>query len=216
MRVLAGRAIAIERCGLDLPARVGEQDESSSKPGARERRDEGRASATLERVIEKLTELGRTYGVELLDPFARMLVVDAWLGNGDRHSGNWALITGVRGARLAPMYDPTACLGVELTDDRPVLTDPSAARIATYASKCPSGFGGGPSDGRTGISMGEVLEKVAGWSPWRDAVSELKPILVQLTHQAEELLGAVPDEWLSSARKRFAARLLAHRVTLLA
>lgn len=195
---------------------LGLADEGGSSPGARARRDAGRASATFEAVRDKLIELGSAYGVDLLSPFARMLVVDAWLGNGDRHSGNWALVTGPRGARLAPMYDPTACLGVELTDDRPELADPSDERIARYVDRCPSGFGAGPTNGRTGIRMAELLEKLASWQPWRDAVSEMRPILGGVTAEVEDALATIPDEWLSQARKRFAAAVIARRVTLLA
>lgn len=193
---------------------LGLPEESASSPEAKQRRDAGRASATLDRVLEKLTELGRSYSADLLRPFARMLVVDAWLGNGDRHSGNWALVTGSRGARLAPMYDPAACLGVELTDDRPELLDPSEERIKRYVERCPTGFGGGVTDGRTGIPMVELVEKLARWPIWQDAVSELKPQLEAVTREAEGIIDAIPDEWLSPGRKRFAAIVLGRRVTL--
>jgi hypothetical protein len=146
---------------------------------------------------------------------ARILVVDAWLGNGDRHSGNWALVRGPGGGRLAPMYDPTAGLGVELTDDRPILANPSATAIAEYAARCPSGFGGGVTDGRTGIPMAELIVQLRAWTPWMDALSELRPALIETTTNAANLLASIPDEWLSPARKTFAALLLTHRVTLL-
>lgn len=188
---------------------LGMPDETGSSPDFKNRRDAARASATFETAIAKLESLQATYGVELIQPFARVLVFDAWLGNGDRHSGNWAVITGPRGARFAPMYDPTACLGVELTDDRIELADPSDERIRRYARNCPSGFGGGATDGRTGIAMRELVEKLAHWKPWGDALSEMKPVLVEVTQQAEDVLRAVPDDWLSAARKRFAARMLA-------
>jgi hypothetical protein len=193
---------------------LGLPDESAASPEAKQRRDAGRASATLDRVLAKLTELEQSYSAELLRPFARMLVVDAWLGNGDRHSGNWALVTGPRGARLAQMYDPAACLGVELTDDRPELADPNPERLKRYVDKCPSGFGGGVTDGRTGIPMKDLLKKLATWRTWLDALSELKPQLAAVTGNIEEMLNAIPDEWLSPARKRFAAIVLGQRVTL--
>jgi hypothetical protein len=155
---------------------LGLPSETGSSPGARQHRNDGRASATLERVREKLLELEQAHRTELINPFTRILVVDAWLGNGDRHSGNWALITGPRGARLAPMYDPAACLGVELTDERPELGAATEELIARYCDRCPSGFGGG-ADRRTGIPMRELLERLAGWPEWSHAVSELRPAL---------------------------------------
>lgn len=196
---------------LGLPTETGSDAES------RRRTKEGKASATFERVRTKLVELEQVHGIGLQTAFARILVVDAWLGNGDRHSGNWALITGPRGARLAPMYDPTACLGVELTEEREILDAPTADAIAAYAANCPSGFGGGIVNGRPrpGIPMTELIGQLAGWSPWAEALSELRPRLIQATAEAEALLDAIPDDWLPARRKRFAARVLAHRVTLL-
>ncbi len=187
---------------------LGLSAESGSSPDAKRRRDEGRASATLERVRSELETLEAAHNIALLAPFTRVLAFDAWLGNGDRHSGNWALITGPRGARLAPMYDPTACLGVELTDDRVELVAPTA-----YVDRCPSGFGGGD-DGRTGIRMSEVLAKLVTWPEWGLASSELAPRFKALTADVVPLLAEIPDEWLSPARKTFATHVLGLRVRL--
>lgn len=194
---------------------LGLPSESGSSAGARQRRKLARASATLERVREKLVELEQAHGAELIKPFARILVLDAWLGNGDRHSGNWALITGPRGACLAPMYDPTACLGVEMGDQRAELAAPTASLIEGYCTRCPSGFGGGD-DGRTGVPMQEVIGLLATWPEWQTAVSDLRPIFVRLSAELDDILKEIPEEWLSSPRKRFAAAVLRRRVTLLA
>jgi hypothetical protein len=191
---------------------LGLPSESGSSPETRKRRRDAYASATLERVREKLREVEDDYGVELVAPFARILAFDAWVGNGDRHSGNWAVVTGPRGARLAPMYDPTACLGVELTDERPELAATTDARIARYAGRCSSGFGGGIADGRPGILMTELATRLERWPEWGSALDELVPRFKELTPQVELLLEAIPEGWLSAQRKRFAARLLAHRV----
>lgn len=64
--------------------------------------------------------------------------------------------------------------------------------------------------------MRELLVKLKAWSTWRDAFSQMRPGLVELTQQASEILGEIPEDWLSASRKSFAARLLTHRVTLLA
>jgi hypothetical protein len=55
--------------------------------------------------------------------FVGYLMLDALVGNTDRHHENWAIIvpqTGRNGpieAELAPMYDTASCLGRERTDD---------------------------------------------------------------------------------------------------
>jgi hypothetical protein len=43
-----------------------------------------------------------------------MLLFDAWIGNGDRHSANWGVARKLESERLAPLFDPASCLGVEL------------------------------------------------------------------------------------------------------
>jgi hypothetical protein len=192
---------------------LGLPGESGAGPDAKRQRDEGRAAATLARVRGKLLELEADMGVQLVAPFVRILAFDAWIGNADRHSGNWAVITGPRGARLSAMYDPAACLGSELTEGRRELANPSDEDIARYAERCGSGFGGG-ADGRTGIPMSEVLGVASGWPEWALAVSELGPRFRTLTGEAAAMLDEIPTDWLSDGRKRFALRLLARRVTI--
>jgi hypothetical protein len=112
------------------------------------------------------------------------------------------------------MYDPTACLGVELTDERPELVAPTNELVFRYCDRCPSGFGGG-ADGRPGIPMREMLCRLATWTEWPAAVSELRPTLEQLSAEVEELMEEIPEEWLPPLRKQFAVRVLQRRVTLL-
>jgi hypothetical protein len=188
--------------------------ESGASPEAKRRRDEGRASATVERVRMKLEELEQAHGVPLLAPLSRILVFDAWIGNGDRHAGNWAVITGTHGARFAPMFDPAACLGVELTDERLDLVLSSAERIDRYIQKCGSGFGGGLADGRTGLPMREVLPLLAAWPEWHEAISELAPQVGNVLSEVPGILEEIPEDWLPPPRKRFAARVLKRRATI--
>jgi hypothetical protein len=63
--------------------------------------------------------------------------------------------------------------------------------------------------------MDELIENLARWPIWQEAVSEVRPRLAAVTREAEEIINAIPDDWLSAARKRFAALVLARRVTLL-
>jgi len=54
---------------------------------------------------------------------AHVLALDAWVGNADRHQGNWSLVESRGGDRsFSPMYDPATCLGVELQDSSPLMT----------------------------------------------------------------------------------------------
>lgn len=188
--------------------------ESGSSPEAKRRRDKGRASATVERVRTKLEDLEHAHGVPLLAPLSRILVFDAWIGNGDRHAGNWAVITGPRGARFAPMFDPAACLGVEMTDESVDLVLSSDERVERYIDKCGSGFGGGLPDGRTGLPMREALRLLAAWPGWYEAISELKPRVRSVLADVPGILDEIPDDWLPPPRKQFAARVLERRAKL--
>lgn len=54
-----------------------------------------------------------------LDTFIGYLLLDAWIGNGDRHHENWGFIETInRGTYLSPTYDHASCLGRELLDEK--------------------------------------------------------------------------------------------------
>jgi hypothetical protein len=94
----------------------------------------------------------RRPGDSVLTPFAQTCAFDAWIGNADRHQENWGMIRSVSGGfRLAPMFDPAACLGVELDDANRLFdaTKSTAAAIQKYMLGCPSGFGGRSEDRQT-------------------------------------------------------------------
>ncbi len=53
---------------------------------------------------------------DAFDWFAGYLVLDALVGNTDRHQDNWATIRSPSGERLAPSFDHASCLGFQLSD----------------------------------------------------------------------------------------------------
>ncbi|WP_437486613.1 hypothetical protein WME75_04050 [Sorangium sp. So ce1014] len=75
--------------------------------------------------------------------FVGYLLLDAWIGNSDRHHENWAVVQ--RGSQrfLAPSYDHASSLGrneqVEKIERRLVGRD-SRFTVDLYASKCRSAF----------------------------------------------------------------------------
>lgn len=61
---------------------------------------------------------GRRPGLSAAGVFVGYLLLDAWIGNTDRHHGNWAVID-LRGKptqRLSPTYDHASSLGRELQE----------------------------------------------------------------------------------------------------
>lgn len=124
-----------------------------------------RTLSTIELTREVLREQEDRYRVDLRGPFLRMLVFDAWIGNSDRHSANWAIL--VRGplhgsaCRLAPMYDTAGCLLANLTDEtveRRFASGLEDAALQRYAEKCRSGFGDGVAE--PGILHRDLLEQL--------------------------------------------------------
>ncbi len=60
----------------------------------------------------KLTEVEET-----IDVFWKIFIVDAFLGNFDRHGGNWGFLKKENRYRLAPVFDNGSCLFPNMTDE---------------------------------------------------------------------------------------------------
>ena len=179
-----------------------------------------RILSTLELSRDVLREQEDRYHVELVAPFLRMLVFDAWIGNGDRHSANWALL--VRGplhgsaCRLAPMYDTAGCLLADLKDETVENRFGSgleAAAVQRYVEKCRSGFGDGITE--PGIPHRALLERLQKWPEWREIAAPLVGFFLENLPIVRDLLGEVPPDWLSERRKHLIRRMLEARVMML-
>jgi len=170
---------------------------------------EAKWAHTLPRVRSVIDAAG---GSRLLVDFAQLLAFDAWIGNADRHQENWGMIepTGAGDSRLAPMYDPAACLGAELLDGDRHLSETTcpAERLLRYAGRCPSGFG----DGSSPISLEQAVREAASWPEWQDNVRAWVAAFAKGMDTFEAFLPTVPSSWLPPHRKLFALRLLEHRL----
>lgn len=89
----------------------------ASADGGRMRREEGYTLAAVQQVLADVQASPGVSDLSGFDVFAGYLVLDALIGNGDRHPGNWAILERQRdGARfLAPTYDHGSALGAGLT-----------------------------------------------------------------------------------------------------
>lgn len=82
-----------------------------------------------------------------VDVFVGYLLLDAWIGNGDRHHENWGIIrikTASNSAdieHLAPTYDHASSLGRDLSDSQR-----QKRSVKDYANKCFSAFYGSITD----------------------------------------------------------------------
>jgi len=100
----------------------------SDADGGRMRLDEGYTLDSMDRVLEHVEAPPGISDLSGFAVFAGYLVLDALVGNGDRHPGNWAILERQRdGARfLAPTYDHGSALGAGLTADNRRDKDPVA------------------------------------------------------------------------------------------
>lgn len=185
-----------------------------------EAEDRRRVSITVALTRDVLTAQEQRYQVDLLRPFVRMLVFDAWIGNGDRHSANWAILVrrALHGSacRLAPMYDTAGCLLAEMKDDVVAAKFGSGDEneaLARYISKCRSGFGDGHEN--PGIPHKDLLEQVRLWPEWKEVAPPLIQFFSDNLAVVEDLLRAIPDDWLSPRRRHLIRRLLEGRVKML-
>ncbi len=75
-----------------------------------------------------------------VEVFVGYLLLDAWIGNGDRHHENWGFVrnkaaTNTETIHLAPTYDHASCLGRDLSDEQR-----QKRSVEAYANKCFSAF----------------------------------------------------------------------------
>ncbi|WP_310961743.1 HipA domain-containing protein [Nocardioides terrisoli] len=100
----------------------------SDSDDGRMRLDEGYTLDSMERVLEHVASPPGVSDLSGFAVFAGYLVLDALVGNGDRHPGNWAILERQSdGARfLAPTFDHGSALGAGLTDDNRGDKDPLA------------------------------------------------------------------------------------------
>ena len=157
----------------------------------------------LERVFEEPLPQKRT--------FTEFLVLDAVIGNTDRHHENWGVIKQREGnhwvGHLAPSFDHASSLGRELRDNRRegLLAN---NRIGSYSEKGNGGIYWAESD-RKAPSPLELVRLVYSECP-----SLLTPALSKLESLNEEALsdivGRIPPDWMTQPERRFAIELLCY------
>jgi hypothetical protein len=136
------------------------------------------------------------------------LLLDAWIGNTDRHHENWGVIAGADGFVMAPTFDHASSLGRELTRDwferrrgaRSVdrlCTDyAERARSALYAES-----GEGPLSPTEAFQLARQIRPAAA-GLWLERLAGVS------TTEFAELVTRVPQDLLDSQIGAFVAELL--------
>ena len=100
-----------------------------------------------------------------VDVFVGYLLLDAWIGNGDRHHENWGIVrmktasTSEETEHLAPTYDHASSLGRDLSNSQR-----QKRSVEAYANKCFSAFYGSVNDRKT-LKTFDVFSLVANRYP---------------------------------------------------
>jgi hypothetical protein len=138
------------------------------------------------------------------DLFVGYLLLDAWIGNGDRHHENWGFIRRQNfepSIYLAPTYDHASCLGRELSD-----AQRQKKSVESYVNRCKSAFYLNEED-RKSPTVLELFEYAVRQYPQacREWLSRLEQISEQ---QIDLILQAFPASRLSEAAANFAFKIL--------
>lgn len=141
--------------------------------------------------------------------FAECLVLDALIGNVDRHHQNWGLLRKRVKDKwqgfVAPSFDHASSMGRELLDERRALLL-KEKRVGRY---CEGGNGGiyWSSDEKRGPSPLELVRRALPL--YEDfmlhGLATLKPVT---RNELEAIVARVPSGWMSTVAKEFTLELL--------
>lgn len=151
---------------------------------------------------------------------AEYLVLDALIGNTDRHHENWGILTRRTPAEavqfIAPSFDHASSLGRELLDDTPgrcrarILRE---GRIGQYAENAPGAIYWEERD-RRALGPLRLIRRAAMEYPdvFRPALAGLDTLKRETL---ERIVGRVPDGWMSDLARQFAIELTCYNLNQL-
>jgi hypothetical protein len=152
-----------------------------------------------------------------LTTLAGFIVLDALIGNTDRHHDNWGVLArateeGDREHEMAPSFDHASSLGRELTDAKRERWL-SEGRLAEYLARGHGGIYWQPTDAKGDNPLNLAIRAARAYPerfrPWLDRVRSLDMAAV------ESAMCRVPESWMSRAARRFglaAVQLAADRL----
>ncbi len=149
--------------------------------------------------------------VSAADVFVGYLMLDAWIGNTDRHHENWALmrVAGESRPRLAPTYDHASSLGRNEPDERRnerMLTHDRGRTVRAYVEKATSALYADEADERP-LRTIDAFSMAARQRP--QAAQVWLARLRGLTQDGvRQVVGGVPASCMSETARRFALQIL--------
>lgn len=197
--------------GNELLAKVFDQYEATVRFRARQHTLRRVAAVLRNPDIEVPIDWNRPPGIaSAASVFVGYLLLDALVGNQDRHHENWGLIYSTEsGLALAPTFDHASSLGRNETDEGRIerlSTSDKGRSMEHYVARARSGLYETHTSKKAMATLdafveGAKLDMNAG-QYWLGQVVALQP------HVFRKILDQVPDDWISSAARNFAFAML--------
>ncbi len=173
-----------------------------AQPVSRDQRE----GYTIGAVFKALEDVNAPPGVEgglsVWDVFAGYLLLDALIGNTDRHEQNWAVIVGGESLRLAPSFDHASSLGFLLDPrerERRLTTRDLGYVPEAWADRAKSEFEGKPHPVDVFHEAHGMLDTRAR-GRWLERCGDIDRLI--------EPIWLVPDHRMSSPAREFAERVM--------
>lgn len=186
-------------------------------------KEQGQSDHHFDNIIQALEKTFPEPGVRqsLSLRFVGYLVLDALVGNTDRHHENWGMIqklmvhvdeenlelTAEFKLQLAPTFDHGSSLGRELLQERAERLLKEDANVIRYIKKAKGGIFR-DSTAKKGMAPIALVELIAAeypdlFQPWKEKIQELPDDF------AQPLLDKIPDSYMPPVSKQFALAFLA-------
>ncbi|MYC29601.1 MAG: hypothetical protein F4X65_05860 [Chloroflexi bacterium] len=140
--------------------------------------------------------------------FASYLILDALIGNTDRHHENWGVLldeSQENSLKLAPSFDHASSLGRELSDERR-RRHLAEQTIGNYAARARGGIFESEDDNRRPGPLELACQAIESYA------DVFRPGLEELAMLEEgnilEVLNRVPEEWMTDPGKDFAVAMM--------
>ncbi len=174
----------------------------------------GQSMHTLSNIFQALESIYRRRSKKHKLKISELVVLDAMIGNTDRHHQNWGLLRRRVGkdrwmSRVAPSFDHASSLGRELQDKRRDMLL-KEDRVGIYAEK---GHGAiyWSRDETRGPSPLELVRRAVSVYPglFLTALEKLKRLDESMI---SDLVNRVPDTWISPLARKFAIALMCYNL----
>lgn len=141
--------------------------------------------------------------------FVGYLVLDALVGNTDRHQDNWAVIRRRAASRLSPSFDHASCLGFQISDDERKARldeDRAGAGVRGYAAAARTKYEGRPHPCRV-AAEGLARADARARDRWLSAIESCSGL--------DDIVDIATEERMTPVARRFARALVEENRRLL-